>query len=141
MTAYNKPLPVEDADSAAFWAGCRNRELLFQRCSQCSTVRCPARPYCHNCQSRAFEMIKSSGKGLLYSWIVVRHPVPKEVYAADVPYLVALIDMDEGVRMASNIVGCKPDDVRAGMALQVVFEQVTPEITLPKFQPAESASS
>ncbi|MFC6283807.1 MULTISPECIES: Zn-ribbon domain-containing OB-fold protein [Polaromonas] len=141
MTTYDKPLPVEDPDSATFWAGCRNKQLLFQRCTKCRTMRYPARPFCANCQSAEFEMIESPGKGQLYSWIVVRHPVPKEVYAGEVPYIVALIDMDEGVRVASNIVGCKPEDVRAGMALQVEFEQVTPEVTLPKFRPAGLATA
>lgn len=141
MTSYDKPVPVEDPDSAAFWAGCRNRQLLFQQCIKCNTVRYPARPFCANCQSAEFIMIESPGRGRLYSWIVVRHPVPKEVYAGEVPYIVALIDMEEGVRIASNIVGCKPEDVRANMELHVEFEQVTPEVTLPKFRPVGLAAT
>lgn len=135
MTHYDKPVPVADPDSAAFWAGCRNRQLLLQRCSDCGTFRYPAGPFCAQCRSNRFDMVQSPGKGQVYSWIVVRHPVPKDVYAGDVPYVVALIDMEEGVRIASNIVGCAPEAVHAGMPLQVEFEQVTPEVVLPKFRP------
>ncbi len=69
----------------------------------------------------------------------MRHPVPKDIYAGEVPYVVALVELEEGVRMASNIVGCRPEDVTAGMALEVVYDAVTPEVTLPKFQPLGTA--
>ena len=65
----------------------------------------------------------------------MRHPVPREVYAADVPYVVAIIELDEGVRIASNIVGIEPDKVTADMPVRVLFKPVTPEITLPVFEP------
>jgi uncharacterized OB-fold protein len=80
--------------------------------------------------------MESSGHGRVFSWIVVRHPVPREVYAADVPYVVALIELDEGVRIASNIVGIEPEKVTANMPVRVIFKPVTPEITLPIFEPA-----
>jgi uncharacterized OB-fold protein len=76
----------------------------------------------------------------VFSWIVVVHPIPREIYADEVPYVVALIDLEEGARMASNIVGCAPGDVTAGMPVEVVFEKLTEEITLPKFRPAVGAS-
>ncbi len=75
----------------------------------------------------------------MFSWIVVRHPVPRDVYAGDIPYVVALVTLEEGVRMPTNIVGCAPDDVTAGMELAVRFRDVTPEISLPVFAPAVSS--
>ena len=77
----------------------------------------------------------ASGRGTVFSWIMVRHPVPAEVYGADVPYTVALIDLEEGVRMASNVVGCDPEALHAGMRVSVHFDDVTPEISLPRFKP------
>lgn len=137
MTAYLKPLPAPDPDSAPFWQACREHELIVQRCAECGEHRYPPRPVCPQCRSRASDWARSAGMGRVFSWIVVRHPVPREVYGDDVPYVVALIELDEGVRMASNIIGCKPDEVRAGMRVEIVFDDVTAEVTLPKFRPAE----
>jgi hypothetical protein len=71
----------------------------------------------------------------VFSWIVVRHPVPRDVYAQDVPYVVALVTLDEGVRIPSNIVGVAPEEVTADMPVRVTFRQATPDITLPLFEP------
>jgi uncharacterized OB-fold protein len=73
----------------------------------------------------------------VFSWIVVNHPVPKDIYGLDVPYVVALVELEEGVRMPTNIVGCDPSAIRADMPVQVAFEDVTAELTLPKFRPRE----
>jgi uncharacterized OB-fold protein len=75
----------------------------------------------------------------VYSWIVVVHPVPKEIYATEVPYVVALVELEEGVRLPTNIVECDPASVKAEMPVEVVFEDVTPEVTLPKFRPCGTA--
>ena len=139
MIPYNKPVPVEDPDSAPFWAGCRDHQLLVQHCLHCGTPRYPARPHCYECQSTRHEWRAASGLGSVYSWIVVHHPVPKDIYAGDVPYVVALIDLDEGVRVASNIIDCDPAAISDGMRVAVLFEQVTPQVTLPKFRPAGRA--
>jgi hypothetical protein len=135
MSSYNKPLPVEDPDSTPFWRGCLQNKFLIQHCEQCAKPRYPASSVCPHCQEKKFTWKESSGKGLIYSWIVVRHPVPRDVYENDVPYVVALIDLEEGVRIASNVVGCDPDDVYAAMPLQVIFKQVTDGVTLPIFEP------
>jgi uncharacterized OB-fold protein len=136
MTAYQKPLPALDPDSQPFWEGCRAHRLLLQRCTGCGRCRFPAAPFCPHCQSRDSEWVAASGRGTVFSWIVVRHPVPKDIYAGDVPYVVALVELAEGVRMATNIVGCAPEAVVAGLRVDVVFEEVTTEITLPRFRPA-----
>ncbi len=80
-------------------------------------------------------MDRERRSGRVFSWIVVRHPVPRDVYALDVPYVVALIALDEGVRIPSNIVGIEPEKVTTDMRVRVIFRPVTPEITLPLFEP------
>lgn len=132
---YAKPLPVPDADSAHFWAGCRSHRLLLQRCRSCGTHRYPAGPVCPACRSRAVDWIEASGRATVFSWIVVRHPVPRDLYQDEVPYVVALVTLAEGPRMATNIIGCDPDAVTAGMAVEVVFREATAEIALPCFRP------
>ena len=137
MNPYSKPLPAPDADSAPYWDGCKQHRLLIQRCEACASFRFPAGPVCPNCNSREARWMPASGRGTVFSWIVVRHPVPAEVYGAEVPYTVALIDLEEGVRMASNVIGCEPETLHAGMRVSVHFDDVTPEISLPRFRPRE----
>jgi uncharacterized protein len=133
--SYAKPLPVVDVETQPFWEGCRQGKLLLQRCTQCGHVRFPPTYFCSKCHSAEHEWIHSAGRGRVFSWIVVRHPVPRDVYAADVPYVVALIALDEGVRIPSNIVGIAPERMTANMPVRVTFRQATAEITLPLFEP------
>lgn len=132
---YAKPLPVPDHDTRPFWEGCRAQRLMIQRCSQCGTHRFPPGPFCPKCRSREVEWIAASGRGHVFSWIVVEHPVPADIYRGDVPYVVALVELEEGVRMAANIVGCDPYAITAEMPVRVSFEEVSDEITLPRFRP------
>jgi len=138
MSEYLRPLPGPDAVSQPFWDGCARHELLLQCCAACGRHRFPPSPVCADCGSDAAEWVPASGRGTVYSWIVVRHPVPRESFEREVPYVVALVALDEGVRMASNVVGCAPDRVRAGMPLEVVFDDVQDGVALPKFRPIET---
>jgi hypothetical protein len=139
MTGYGKPVPVADADSAPFWDGCARGELLLQRCADCGAIRFPAAGACPHCRATGAEWITASGRARVYSWIVVTHPVPREIYAADVPYVVALVELEEGVRMATNIVGCDAGEVRADMEVEVTFDEVAPGVVLPRFRPRGGA--
>ncbi len=139
MNDYAKPLPVADADSAPFWEACREGELRLQQCAGCAAYRYPPASLCPSCGGGETRWTVLSGRGRVFSWIVVVHPIPRAAYAEEVPYVVALIDLDEGARMASNIVGCAPGEVTAGMEVEVVFEKVTDQVTLPKFRPAGGA--
>ncbi len=134
--SYIKPLPAPDPESTPFWDSCREHKLKIVRCTSCGSTRFPPTSFCPKCQSADHEWIEASGKGRVFSWIVVRHPVPKDVYALDVPYVVALVELDEGVRMPTNIIDCLPEDVKADMRVQVAYRDVTDEITLPVFAPA-----
>ncbi len=115
MNAYAKPLPVADADSAPFWEGCRAGELRLQHCAGCGAYRYPPGSLCPECGTAEAGWVATSGRGRVFSWITVTHPIPRAVYESDVPYVVALIDLAEGARMASNIVGCAPGEITAGM--------------------------
>lgn len=134
--AYNKPLPVPDPESTPFWDGMREGRLMLQRCASSGAHLFPPATFCPGSLERP-EWVEATGRGTVFSWIVVRHPVPRDIYADDVPYVVALVTLDEGCRMTGNITGCAPEDMRAGMPVEIAFNRVTPEITLPAFRPTE----
>jgi uncharacterized OB-fold protein len=90
---------------------------------------------CPKCRAAEAGWVRASGRGKVYSWIVVVHPVPREIWADKVPYVVALVELEEGVRLATNIVECDPGSIAAEMPVEVVFEDVVPEVTLAKFRP------
>ncbi len=137
MTEYAKPLPVPDGDTRRYWDAAREHRLMIQRCQDCQRAIFYPRSVCPHCMSDRLEWIQASGRGTIYSYTVV-HRSPA-AFKDDVPYVVALIDLAEGVRMMSNVVACAPSDVRIGAAVEVIFDDVTPEITLPKFRLATDA--
>lgn len=138
MSEWGKPVPAPDAETAPFWDACKEHRLSVQKCRQCGTLRFPPNRICAECRSTEMDWVAVSGRATLYSWIVVRHPVPREVYADDVPYVVALVDLAEGPRMVSNLEGCEPEDARDGMPLEVVFEPGQGGFVFPKFVPASA---
>jgi len=134
VSEYTKPLPEITPAMRPFWDAARRHELVVQRCESCRTYRFPARDICSRCLSRDAEWVRVSGRGSVFSWAVM-HQVYHPGFASEVPYAVVVIGLDEGARLVSNLVGCPPDEIRADMAVEVVFEDVTPEVTLPKFRP------
>ncbi|MAG97018.1 MAG: hypothetical protein CMM08_10080 [Rhodospirillaceae bacterium] len=132
-----KPQPSLDADSENFWGACARHELVIQRCAECTRLRFPPVGLCPHCGSAEVEHVEASGRGRIYSWIVVTHPVPKEIYAGEVPYAVALVELEEGVRLPTNIVGCEPSEITADMPVEVVFKD-SDGMTLPLFRPSQS---
>lgn len=134
-TKYTKPLPRIDEESKGFWEACQRRELYVQRCRDCGALRHYPRALCPTCLSDRTEWLRCSGCGTVYTFTVTfQNQAPG--FRDALPYVMAYVDLDEGVRMLTNIVGCAPDAVRVGMRVEVVFEDVTPSITLPKFKPA-----
>ena len=132
--AYTKPLPRIDEESRGFWEACARHEIYFQRCRDCGTTRCYPRALCPACLSSATEWVRASGKGTVYTFTVT-HQNQAPGFREEVPYVLAVVELAEGVRMMTNIVGCPPEDVRIGMAVEVIFEDVTPEVALPRFRP------
>ena len=133
--AYTKPLPRIDEESRGFWEACARHELYLQRCRDCGTTRFYPRALCPACLSSAIEWVRASGKGTVYTFTVT-HQNQAPGFREEVPYVLAVVELAEGVRMMTNVVGCPPEDVRIGMPVEVVFEDVTPEVALAKFRPA-----
>jgi len=134
MKEYKKPLPKPTPWSKPFWDGCKNRKLLIQQCISCKKYIFYPKLFCPFCLSPDLSWIEATGKGKIYTYTVVYAYQPTE-FSADVPYVVAVIELEEGVKMMSNIVDCKPDNVRCDMDVEVIFEDITEEFTFPKFKP------
>jgi uncharacterized OB-fold protein len=134
MAEYNKPVPMPDHVTKKFWDAAKHHKLLIQTCLDCRARQSFPQPYCRGCLSENIEWSEASGKGKIYSYTIIHRP-PSSRFQADVPYTVALVELDEGVRMMSNIIDIKPEDVYVGMAVEVVFDDITPTISLPKFRP------
>lgn len=129
-----KPLPHIDEVSRPYWDAAKRHELLLQKCEECGHYRYPQGETCPACLSDRLEWVKVSGRGSVYTWTVfhqVYHPAFKE----DVPYAVVAVELEEGPRIITNLVDCKIGDIKVGMPVEVVFDDVTEEITLPKFRP------
>jgi len=134
MEAYRKPVPEPDPVTAPFWESARQKKLLIQYCPDCDTHQFFPQNHCRECLSDKLEWVASTGKGTVYSFTVIHRP-PSSAFEQDVPYAVALVDLEEGCRMISSIVDVSPEDVRVGMSVEVVFEEITANISLPKFRP------
>jgi uncharacterized OB-fold protein len=130
---YAKPLPLLEGLTKEFYDWCKKHELHFQRCRDCGTWRHVPREMCAACGSWQWEWQRSSGRGTVYTWTVVAralHPA----FATDVPIAPAVIEMEEGVRVLSLVVDCPPDALEIGMPVEVVFDDVTADVTLPRFR-------
>ncbi|MGW5419956.1 bifunctional MaoC family dehydratase N-terminal/OB-fold nucleic acid binding domain-containing protein [Streptomyces sp. NPDC003943] len=126
-----RPRPVVNRDNAGFWAGVAEHRLLIQRCADCATLRFPWLPGCNACGSRAWDTVEAGGDGTVYSYVVMHHP-PFPAFAP--PYAVALVELAEGVRMISNVVGVPYDKVRIGLPVRLEFLRVDDELELPVFR-------
>jgi uncharacterized OB-fold protein len=128
-----RPRPVPDADSETFWDGCRESRLMLQRCAECSTVRYPPRPMCPSCSALGADWFQASGRGTVYSWVVPHHPVHPSL-VDDVPYNVVMVALEEGPRMVSNLLDTEPEEITVDMPVEVVFDTIDDDLTLPRFR-------
>ncbi|HUZ01204.1 MAG TPA: Zn-ribbon domain-containing OB-fold protein [Thermomicrobiaceae bacterium] len=137
MSTPRKPLPTPDGVTAPYWESVKAHAMQVQHCNACGQTIFYPRGLCPNCFSSDLAWQPVSGKGKLHAFTIVhRHPNP--AFAADAPYVVALVELDEGVRLMSNLIGVEadPEHVKVGMPVEVVYEDVTEAVTLPKFRPA-----
>ncbi|MBS0641613.1 MAG: Zn-ribbon domain-containing OB-fold protein [Proteobacteria bacterium] len=130
-----KPIPVPDDISAPFFDGARQGRLMLQHCTACSKWSFPVRERCPHCFAPKLEWRAASGRGTLYTFTIM-HQVMNPGFASSVPYNVAQVDLEEGVRMVSNVIGISNDALKVGMKLEAVFEDVGENVSLPKFRPA-----
>lgn len=133
MADYLKPLPTLNDSNRPFWDAAREGKLSMQECNSCGHVRFPISHVCPRCLSYEHRWRALSGKGEIYAYVVY-HQLYNQAFKVDVPYNVAMIQLEEGPRMYSNIVGVPNDLPKVGDAVEVVFQQITAEVTLPLFQ-------
>lgn len=133
--AAQRLLPEPTPLSRPFWDAARRHELTVQRCSACGTHVFYPRFACPSCGGRALDWVQASGRGKVYSYTIARRPTHRS-FADRVPYVIAIVELEEGPRMSTNIVDCDPDSVRIGMPVEVAFEDVSDEISLVMFRPA-----
>jgi len=137
MDAAAKPVPEVTEELRPFFAAAREHRLVVQRCRKCGHRRFPPREICSRCLGREAEWVPSSGRGTVLSYNLM-HQVYHPGFASEVPYAVVLVELEDGGRMISNVVGCPLDGVRIGLAVEVTFEERAPEIVLPMFRPVVS---
>lgn len=131
---YTKPLPTIEPETEEFWKAAKRHELFLQRCNACGEVIHFPRVMCYRCLSEDLGWFKSTGLGTVYSFTII-HQVAHLGFESEVPYVYAIIDLDDGARMISNVVNIDPSAVDVGMRVKVTFDDVTPEISIPKFEP------
>ncbi len=133
-TVRPKPLPVETEESRPFWEGCQQGKLLLQYCTECHRHQFYPRLYCMQCGSNALRWIEASGHGVIYSYTII-HQNKSPEFVNDTPYNVAIVQLQEGPRLLSNVVDIDPGELRVDLPVTVLFDQVTDRITLPRFRP------
>ena len=125
--------PAISPDTQFFWNGLREHTLLIQRCNGCQSLRHPPQPMCPKCRSLDWEATESSGHGTVYSFVMPHEP---KFPFFDYPYIVALIELAEGVRLVSNLTGIDPADVTVGMPVEVHYAEFDGDLVLHQFRPA-----
>ena len=135
MAPIPRPLPRPSPFSRPFWEAARRHELMIQRCLSCRNHIFYPRYNCPWCGSRDLEWVKASGRGKVYTYTVARRPT-HPAFADRVPYVIAIVELEEGPHLTTNIVDCDPNSVRIDMTVQVSFEDVDEETTLVTFRPA-----
>lgn len=135
MSEYTKPLPRGEHYHGVFYNYCKQHELRFQRCSDCRTWRHMPRESCRHCGSFNWTWERASGTGKIFSWTVI-HRALHPGFNDELPYAAVVVELDEGVRVVSQIIDLDIADLRVDLPVDVVFEDVTPDTTLHKFRPA-----
>jgi uncharacterized OB-fold protein len=125
--------PSTSPDTQFFWDGLREHRLLIQRCTGCGALRHPPRPMCPACGALGWDAVESSGRGTLLSFVLPRHP---PMPFMDEGYVVALVELEEGTRLISNLRDVDPEDASIGMAVEVFYEAFDEDLVLHQFRPA-----
>ncbi len=135
MADIRKPLPQPTPETQDFWDGAKAGNLRLQKCTECANVYFPPRPFCPECASRSVESFNATGKGTLHSYVINHRPAPG--FEADAPYAIAVVMLDEGVKMMTSMVNVAqtPEALQLDMPVEVAFDAVSEAISLPKFQP------
>src|SRR5260221_14649646 len=135
MQEAQRARPRPPPETTHFWQETRLGELRMQRCIACTQAYSPPRPFCPACAAREVSIFRATGRGRLFSYVIHHRPVP----GFTPPYAIAVVELDEGPRMMTNIVDCPqtPEALQLDMKLEIAFEKIDDEITLPLFRPAK----
>jgi len=132
--AYDRPLPKPNSDTKPFWEGCQRHQLRFQKCCHCDHIRWPPSVICPNCHSSDAVWIVASGKGMIYSYVVY-HVAFHPAFKSDLPYVTAVVKLTEGPCILTNIVGCRPSEIKCDIPVMVVWDDSIQGFSIPKFKP------
>jgi uncharacterized protein len=132
---YDKLVPSPTADTQPYWTGLKEHRLCLQACADCGKVRHYPRPVCDACWSMNATWIDASGRGTVHSWTIT-HYAFHPGFKGDLPYILLTVDLAEGVRMNAQIRGIAAADLRVGLPVKLGYDDVTPDLTLPVFEPA-----
>ena len=135
--ANQRPAPSASRDGAFFWAGCKRGLLLAQSCTECGALRHPPRPMCPHCRALEHREVELSGRGTLHAWSKPVHP---RLPMFEPGYLVALVDLDEGIRILSNLCDVPQGDIEVGMRLEVFFVDTADGGRVHQFRPAQGGA-
>lgn len=138
MAPPSRPVPTPTPETQHFWDGTRTGELRVQRCQDCEHAYFPPRPFCPACSSRSVAVEAASGRATLYSYVIHHRDAP----GFTAPYSIAVVELAEGPRMMTNVVGCEqtPEALQLDMDLEVTFEAISDDISLPLFRPVEASA-
>ena len=129
---YDKPLPEPTLDSKPFWDGLKEHKLMLQQCAACGRVRHYPRPVCDHCYSMEVDWREASGDGVLHSWTITHHAF-HHGFKGDLPYILATVDLAEGVRMQCQLKGVEPEELAVGLPVRMAYQTATDTVTLPVF--------
>ena len=130
-----KPIPRPAPESVRYWQAAKEHRLEIPHCNACGKFWFPPSQSCPHCLSTDFAFVPVSGRGKVFTFVTF-HRVYHPAFAKEVPYVVALVELDEGPRLLTNIVGVKPENVACEMPVKVVFDDVSEDVSVPKFAPA-----
>ena len=136
MSDSQRPKPQATEWSQPFWSACKRGELVVQRCGACQTLRHYPQPICPACQSSEFDWAKLAGRGVIYSYTVA-HRAFHPAWADHVPYVLATIELDEGVRMLCDLLDVEPDAIAIGQRVEAYFEDLPGQGAMPRFRIVE----
>lgn len=132
-TTNKRPVPVIEHHTKPFWEGTKKGQLLIQKCNNCGQLIFFPRVMCHSCLSEDLGWLETKGKGVVYSFTIIRQGINPD-FASMVPYAYAIIELDEGVRFIGNIVTDNLDEIKIGSKVEVIFEELTEDISIPLFK-------
>ena len=131
---YKRPLPIQSPISQKYWHALKQNELSIQKCKKCAKNIFYPREFCPDCLSDDLEWFKASGKGKLHSYTII-HSTAYPEFRAHLPIILGFIKLEEGVHMIADIVECKPENLKLEMEVEIIFDNVTTEYTIPRFKP------